>query len=124
MASDGQGNHAYIEDSQRLSAFFELEMSSLLKAKGTDVRLGFKASDGVKLRWLADVTEEEGQVCLANLVYGEPLAVLAELEIEGEPPEDLVDVVLTYLDLEEKCLQFVCFLNDYKHHRLLVLVSL
>jgi len=102
MASDGQGNHAYIEDSQRLSAFFELEMSSLLKAKGTDVRLGFKASDGVKLRWLADVTEEEGQVCLANLVYGEPLAVLAELEIEGEPPEDLVDVVLTYLDLEEK----------------------
>ena len=102
MASDGQGNHAYIEDSQRLSAFFELEMSSLLRARGTNVRLGFTAADGVELRWLADVNEEEGRVCLANLVYGEPLAVLAELEIEGDPPEHLVDVVLTYFDLEEK----------------------
>ena len=102
MASSGQGNHGYIEDSERLSGFFELEMGSLLKARGSNVRLSVRPTEGVKLRWLADLTEEEGRVCLANLVEGEPLVVLAELEIEGAPPDRLAALELSWLDLESK----------------------
>ena len=100
-AAAGQGNHGYIEDAERLGHFFEEEMTSLLRARGSGVRLSMNTGSGVEHCWLGELHREEDRVLLANLVPGEPLAVLASLDIFERPSEDLVSVELSWFDLEK-----------------------
>lgn len=77
MAAQGCGNHAYIEDASRLSAFFEEEMSNLARTRGTQVRLRLSQP----VQWLTEPTiDSEGRVCLADLVEGQSLAGVFRLQ--------------------------------------------
>lgn len=101
MAEAGGGNHAYIKDSEMLSTFFSEEMESLLATRGTFVRLKARTAPGVGLTWLADLNNDrEGRVCLANLVAGEPLALMARLRVDGPTEQSLVDFELCWHSLE------------------------
>jgi len=101
MASSGGGNHGYIEDAPRLSAFFEEEMTSLLRTRGTAVRLSTRPAPGVVVEWLTPpLLDREGRVCLADLVEGQPLAVVMRLQIEPSELENQLEVELSWHDLE------------------------
>ncbi len=103
MASSGHGNHGYIEDAQRLSAFFEEEMSSLLRTRGTQVRLRFKPAPGVRVEWLSEpVLDRDGQLCLADLVPGRALGVVVRLQVEGPVEGSLLAADLHWHDLESQ----------------------
>lgn len=109
MASSGQGNHGYIEDSQHLSAFFEEELAGLLRTRGTAVRLRLQPAPGVQVEWFNPPNlDRENRVCLADLIEDQPLAVVVKLHV---PPdcrgEGLLGAELQWHDLESQQLRTV-----------------
>lgn len=101
MARSGGGNHGYIESGPRISRFFEEEMTALTKTRGTKVRLKLQPGAGVSARYLARVgLNQAGEANLADLIEGQPLAVLVSLEVSSPPEGSLLTVHLYWRDLE------------------------
>lgn len=102
MAAAGRGNHAYIDGPERLATFFEEEMQTLLRARGTDVRLDLRPRPGVRVETLARVgRDSQGRVLLADLVQGSPLALMLRLEVEHLTQGELLDLELCWFDLDQ-----------------------
>jgi Ca-activated chloride channel family protein len=100
MASDGGGNHGYIEDASRLAAFFDEEMTSLVKARGTQVRVQIALSTGGSVQWLVKPgLDREGRVCLGNLVQGQPLALVFRWNAEHASAASSLNVTVSWNDL-------------------------
>ena len=101
MASEGGGNHGYIEDAERLGTFFEEEMSSLLQARGTHVRVQVVSSTDGSIQWFVKPRlDREGQVQLGNLVQGQPLALVFRWNVDQPGPNTRLTVDLNWTDLE------------------------
>ena len=101
MASQGGGNHGYIENAARLAAFFEEEMSSLLQARGTHVRIQIVPSTGGNIQWFVKPRlDREGRVQLGNLVQGQPLALVFRWKVEQPGPDTHLTVDVTWTDLD------------------------
>ena len=108
MASEGGGNHGYIENAERLAAFFDEEMGSLLQARGTHVRIQIVSSTGGHIQWFVKPRlDREGQVLLGNLVQGQPLAQVFCWRVEHptSPPGLKVHVHWNDLDSGQSQLQ-------------------
>ncbi len=101
MASEGGGNHGYIQDAERLGAFFEEEMSSLLQARGTHVRVQVVSSSDGSIQWFVKPKlDREGQVQLGNLVQGQPLALVFRWKVERPGPDTRLTIEVRWTDLE------------------------
>ena len=101
MASEGGGNHGYIEDAKRLGAFFEEEMSSLLQARGTHVRVQIVPSSDGSIQWFVKPKlDREGQVQLGNLVQGQPLALVFRWNVDQPGPNTRLTIEVSWTDLE------------------------
>lgn len=100
MASEGGGNHGYIENADRLGAFFDEEMTSLVKARGTQVRVQITASTGGHIQWFVKPgLDREGQVCLGNLVQGQPLALVCRWNAQHATVAPSLSVSVSWNDL-------------------------
>ena len=101
MASEGGGNHSYIETAERLGAFFDEEMASLLQARGTQVRVQIAPSTGGRVEWLVKPRlDREGQVRLGNLVRGQPLALVFRWIVDQPAGEPSLTVEVSWTDLD------------------------
>lgn len=103
IARSGRGNHAYIENAQRVSSFFEEEMSSLLKTRATQLRLHLAPSENARVQFLAKLSfDASDRAYLADLVEGQALAVLIRLQAPSpEAEEPALSLTLHWHDVEQ-----------------------
>jgi Ca-activated chloride channel homolog len=100
MAQAGGGNHAFIENAERLARFFAEEMQSLSDTQGTFVKLKIKPASGISLRGLESKNRDvEGRILLANLVVGQPLSVIFSIEIPPDVKGDLLELRVDWHEL-------------------------
>ncbi|MFN8611215.1 MAG: VWA domain-containing protein [Vulcanimicrobiota bacterium] len=100
MADEGGGNHGYIQDADHLSAFFDEEMSSLVKTRGTQVRVQLTPATGGYLEWLVPPNlDADGKVRLGNLVQGQPLALVFRWRADMAGNDCGLSVTVSWNDL-------------------------
>ena len=101
MATEGGGNHGYVENAERLAAFFDEEMASLLQARGTQVRLQLRSSNGGHIHWFVKPRmDREGQVQMGNLVQGQPLVLVARWTMSHPVSQPQLTVNVRWHDLD------------------------
>ena len=85
MATAGDGNFEHIEDARSLPTFFESELQGLSRTSGRTVSLGLEPNPeyGTQvLEVLNDLTLNHlGRYQLANLVEGQPVQLVARLQL-------------------------------------------
>lgn len=100
MATAGRGNHGFVKSGPMLSTFFEEEITSLISARGTQVRLSVHSP--APIEWHNEVPLQNGVAHLPDLVSGEPLAILLSVEAEAVESEPWANIEIHWYCLEEK----------------------
>ena len=97
MAASGDGNHFYVESSEQLAPFLEMELSGLRATQGKQVRLRAQAAPAVRMEWLgAVVLDEDGALKLADMVSHCPLQRVLRLHAPGGHSGPLLKLTLQW----------------------------
>ncbi|ULH17479.1 VWA domain-containing protein (plasmid) [Deinococcus sp. KNUC1210] len=85
MATAGDGNFEHIEDARTLPTFFESELQGLTRTSGRTVSLGLEPNPQLRGE-VSDVLNDLvrnsfGRYQLGNLVEGQPLSVVARVQV-------------------------------------------
>ena len=97
VAASGDGNHFFVETTDQLGPFMEMELIGLRATQGKGVRLEMVAAAGVRLEWLGEIQlDETGRLKLGDLVAQCPLQRVLRLHVPAGHRGPLLKAVLRW----------------------------